>query len=248
MQYCAFALLAIAVFAGAAFAAPPSNVRITESNGRITATWDEPGIADVPYRAEVARRPGTSADGSFSDASKISEPLEDIATTWTSPVLPNGTWYVHIGAYELGENCDVDDEGNLRCPRDWSPTVTVRIGPGSGPSVADTVTEFKTLRVAKRQRIANLLVRASMAERGTITVRGTVSVPNTANVFKLRAVSANAPANKTVTLRVKLSKKALNAAKRAVKRGKKVRASLTIVAKDAAGNRKSAKRSVGLRR
>jgi hypothetical protein len=241
--YCAFALLAAATFAGVAVAAPPSNLRITESGSRITATWKEPGLFDIPLAAEVARRATISADGSFADGGKIREPLDEIATSWTSPVLPNGIWYVHIGAYELGENCTVDDDGNLKCPTDWSPTVTVRIGPGSGPSVRDTVTEFKSLRVAARQKLAKLRVRASMAERGRITVRGTVRVPKS---FKLRAVSVPARANKEVTVAVKLPKKAVSAATRALERGQKVRAILTIVAKDTAGNRKSAKRSVRL--
>jgi hypothetical protein len=242
---CAVALLATAAFAGAAMAAPPSNVKVTESGGRITATWDEPGLFDVPFAAEVARSTRKNADGSFSDAGKIREPLDEIATSWTSPVLPNGTWYVHIGAYELGENCTVDDDGNLKCPTDWSPTVTVRVGPGTGPKVTDTVTEFKMLRVAARQKLAKLRVRAAMAERGTITVRGTINTPK---AFKLKAVSVTALANKTLTIAVKLPKKALKAATRALKRGKKVRANLTIVAKDSAGNRKSEKRSVKLQR
>jgi hypothetical protein len=248
--YCAFALLATVLFAGVAFAAPPSNVQISESGGRITATWNEPGISDIPQTAEVARSPATAADGSFSAQGKIRQALEGYETSWISPVLSNGTWYVHISAYELSEKCDVDDDGNLRCPTAWSPTVTVRIGPGSGPSVSDTVTDFKTLRVAKRQRMSRLLVRASMAERGTISVRAKVSVPaagRAAKVFKVKAVSAKAAANQTVTIRVKLSKELVKAAKRALARHKRVRASLTIVARDAAGNRKSAKRSVGLR-
>ena len=244
--YWALALLAIAVFAGAATAAAPSNLKYSVSGARITATWSEPGILDIPLAAEVARSPKVHADGSFAEAGKIRQPLGELDTSWSSPPLPNGTWYVHIGAYELGEHCDVDDEGNLRCPTDWSPTVTVRIGPGSGPAVKDTVTDFKTLRVALRQRMAKLRVQASMAERGTITVRGTISVPN-ARRFKLKAVSVTAPPNKVVTVRVKLSKQAVGTIRRALGRRKKVRATLTIVAKDSAGNRKTAKRSVGLR-
>ena len=235
------------MFAGAAVAAPPSNVKVTESGGRITATWNEPGILNVPLAAEIARSPKTAADGSFSSAGKIRTPLGEIDMKYTSPVLPNGIWYIHIGAYELGEKCDVDEDGNLTCPPEWSPTVTVRIGPGSGPAVRDTITGFQVLRVAKRQKAAKLRVQASMAEKGKIAVRGTVSVPNAAKVFKLRPVSVNATAGKTVTILVKLPKQALKAARGALKRGKRVKASLTIIANDAAGNKKAEKRSVRLR-
>ncbi len=246
--YWAIALVAVGlVCAAAAVAAPPSNVKVTESGGRITATWNEPGILNVPLAAEIARSPKTAADGSFSSPGKIRTPLGEIDMKYTSPVLPNGIWYIHIGAYELGEKCDVDEDGNLTCPPEWSPTVTVRIGPGSGPAVRDTITGFQVLRVAKRQKAAKLRVQASMAEKGKIAVRGTVSVPNAAKVFKLRPVSVNATAGKTVTILVKLPKQALKAVRGALKRGKRVKASLTIIANDAAGNKKAEKRSVRLR-
>ena len=249
MLYCAVALLATGmVLAGVAVAAPPSNVKISVTGNQITATWDEPGLFNIPLAAEVAQSPGTGADGSFSDPGKIRQPLKETDTSWTSPALANGVWFVHIGAYELGEHCGVDDEGNLTCPTDWSPTVTVRIGPGPGPPVSDTITDFKTLRVAKRQKAAKLRVQAAMAEKGTIRVRGTVAVPNTAKVYKLKPVTAAAAANKVVTIRVKLAKKTLAAVRRALSRGRRARANLTIVAKDEAGNRESAKRSVRLKR
>jgi hypothetical protein len=245
--YCAIALVAVAlVSAAAAVAAPPTNVKITESGGRITATWNEPGILNVPLAAEIARSPSTAADGSFSSSGKIREPLGEVDTRYTSPVLQNGIWYIHIGAYELGEKCDVDEDGNLTCPPEWSPTVTVRVGPGSGPAVSDTVTGFQVLRVAKRQKIGKLRVQASMAEKGKITVRGTVRVANAAKIFKLEPVSVSAAAGKTLTIRVKLPKRALKAVKNALKRGKRVKASLTIIAKDAAGNKKTEKRAVRL--
>jgi hypothetical protein len=245
--YGAVALLAASlVYAGVAVAAPPANLQIGESGGRITATWGEPGLFDIPLAAEIAQSPKTGADGSFSDPGKTRDALGEIDTSWTSRVLANGIWYVHIGAYELGEKCGVDDEGNLTCPTDWSPVYTVRIGPGSGPSVRDTIIDFRSLRVAKRQKAAKLRVLASMAEKGSITVRGAVKVGGKG--FNLRPVTASCQANRTVTLRVKLSKKAMAAVGGALSRGRKVRANLTILARDAAGNRKSAKRSVTLKR
>jgi hypothetical protein len=50
-----------------------------------------------------------------------------------------------------------------------------------------------------------------------------------------------------VTLKVKLAKKALKAVKKALKRHKKPKASLTITAKDATGNKRSEKRVVKLK-
>ena len=86
-----------------------------------------------------------------------------------------------------------------------------------------------------------------MPENGTITVGGTVSVPNASKVFKLKRVTVNAVAGKTVKIKVKLPGKALKATRKALKRRRKVKASLTVTAKDGAGNSRSEKRSVKLK-
>jgi hydroxymethylglutaryl-CoA reductase len=123
-------------------------------------------------------------------------------------------------------------------------------GAGTQPppaATADKVTSFKALKCASPQKARNLVVQASMPENGTITVGGTVSVPNASKVFKIKAVSVKAVAGKTVSLKVKLAKKALKAIKKALKRHKKVKAKLSIIAKDTAGNTKTEKRSVKLK-
>jgi hypothetical protein len=248
----AIALVMLALlFPVAAFATAPKNVTITASGGKIIATWDDPAVdgSSVPSAFEIAHSPKTAGDGSFTDSATIRAPLDPADTSYTFPPLPNGTYYVHVGAYELANpSCDVDPTtGDLRCPTDWSPTLTLKIGSGPQPLVTDTVTGFKSLRVAARQKAAKLIVQASMPEAGTITVGGTVSVPGAAKAFRIKAVSARAPAGKAVDVKVKLSKQALKAIGKALKRHKKVKARLTITAKDAAGNKKTEKRSVQLK-
>lgn len=238
------------LFPAAASAKAPTNVRITASGGKIIATWDDPAVdgSSVPSAFEIAHTSKAASDGSFSDSAKIRAPLDPADTSYTFPALPNGTYYVHVGAYEIANpSCDVDpNSGDLVCPTDWSPTLTVKIVSGQ-PVVSDTVTGFRSLQVAARQKAAKLLVRASMPEAGTITVAGTVSVPGAAKVFRIKAVSARAAPGKTVEVKVKLPKQALKAIGKALRRHKKVKANLTITAKDAAGNKKAVKRSVRLK-
>ena len=109
------------------------------------------------------------------------------------------------------------------------------------------MTSFSSLAVASSQKAGSLTVKATMPETGTITVSGTVSVPKASKVYKLSSVTANATAGQAVTLKVKLAKKTLKAVKKAIKRHKKPKASLTITAKDAKGNTKSEQRSVKLK-
>jgi hypothetical protein len=222
----------------------------------ITATWDNPSYdgSNVPSAVEIAHYPATWSGGSFADTRKISAPLNPGDITYTSPALPNGTYYIHVGAYQLGNpSCDVDpDTGELACPTDYSPIWTVKIGPGppsiSGPpSIGDTLTRFKTLRVALTQKATRLLVLATMDEPGTVGVGGSVKVPGVARAFKITPISAKAAKGKAVTVKVKLSKQALAAVAKALKRHRKVKASLTITARDAAGNKKAERRSVWLK-
>lgn len=247
--WCAGALVLLAMlFPGGALAAPPSNVKVTESGNQITATWDDPSYdgSNVPAAVEIAHSAKTAADGSFSDSAKIRAPLNPLDTTYTSPVLANGTYYIHVGAYQLGNpSCDIDpDTGDPICPIDYSPIVTVRIGPGPA-LIGDTVTHFKQLRVASKQRAKKLLVLAMMDEPGTVTVAGNVRIG--ARSFKIKPVSANAAVGKAVKVRVKLSNRTLTAIGKALKRHRKAKAYLTITARDGAGNKKAEKRSVQLK-
>jgi peptidoglycan/xylan/chitin deacetylase (PgdA/CDA1 family) len=111
-------------------------------------------------------------------------------------------------------------------------------------AAADKTTAFASLRAGKRQRVGKLHVSAAMAEAGTLSASGTVRAGKR---FKFGRVSAAAIPGKLVTLRLELSKKALRAVKGALRRHKLVRALIAISAKDAAGNVKTAKRTVGLR-
>jgi hypothetical protein len=84
-----------------------------------------------------------------------------------------------------------------------------------------------------------------MAEPGTLSAFGTVKLGKR---FKLKKVSATALPGKLVSLRLKLSKKGLAAVKRALRHRKRVRAAITVVAKDLAGNVKTRTLTVTLRR
>jgi hypothetical protein len=206
---------------------------------------------------EFSPTAATDIDGFFTDPGTLSSgPYDDLTQDFNSAPFqfPPGTYYVHVSA--ISSTCDditiicVDEFSSppvlLTVPPDPPPPPPPPIPPPPPP--ADTVTSFSTLKCASSQKADKLVVLAAMAENGTITVSGTVSAPNASKVFKLKSVSVNATAGKTVTVKVKFAKKALKAVKKALKRRKKVKANLTITARDSAGNAKSEKRSVKLKR
>jgi glucose/arabinose dehydrogenase len=81
----------------------------------------------------------------------------------------------------------------------------------------------------------------------TLKATATISLPGASKSLKLRGISVKAASGKVVTLRIKLSKKTMRAIRRAMRRGKKVTATVTVIATDANGA-SSAKRKVRLKR
>ncbi len=81
----------------------------------------------------------------------------------------------------------------------------------------------------------------------TLKATATVSLPGASRSLKLRGASAKAASGKVVTLRIKLSKQTMRAVRRALRRGKKVVATVTVIASDATGA-SSAKRKIRLKR
>jgi hypothetical protein len=96
--------------------------------------------------------------------------------------------------------------------------------------------------------VDKLYVEASMNEAGALTAAGRVSVPRgAAKVHRFKTVTRVAAANRAVKLRLKLSKKSLRAVKRAL-RHRRLRAKITVTAKDSAGNGTVQKRTIRLKR
>jgi hypothetical protein len=194
-----------------------------------------------------------SITGFFTDPRATGVQIDGPQKTYTSAPLqfPPGVYYFHVSA--ILSTCD---DITIPCVDEFSiPPVLLNVPPDPPPAPPpppppppDTVTSFSALKCASTQKAGDLVVQASMGENGTITVGGTLNVPNAAKVYKLKAVSVSATAGKTVTVKLKLTKQVLKAAKKALKRKKKVKASLTITARDAAGNTKIEKRAVKLKR
>jgi plastocyanin len=121
-------------------------------------------------------------------------------------------------------------------------------GPGPPPPPADTA-PVSSLVSPPKQKVDRLYVRASMNEAGTLSAAGTVSVPaGAAKLYRFKRASRSVTANQSVKLRLKLSKKALRAVKRALHRGKKLRAKVAVTARDATGHETVRRQTVRLKR
>jgi hypothetical protein len=93
-----------------------------------------------------------------------------------------------------------------------------------------------------------VIVHASCAAPCTLTASAKVSLAGASRALKLRGIVRKAGTGKQVRLRLALSKKALRSVRRALRRGKKLTARVTVVATDAAGNSRKATRKIRLKR
>jgi plastocyanin len=123
--------------------------------------------------------------------------------------------------------------------------------PSTGPPTVypkDTAKPVASLSTPSKQDVDKLYVKASMNEAGALTAEGSVSVPSgAAKVYRFKTATRAVAANTVAKLRLKLSKNSLRAVKRAL-RHRKLRAKVTVTAKDGAGNRTFEKRTIRLTR
>ena len=102
-----------------------------------------------------------------------------------------------------------------------------------------------TQRIARQRAV---FVRVTSDEGARLSATGTLSVPGASKVFRLRRARATVLAGQTRKLRLGISKTAARAVRRALRHKRKVRARVTVSARDAAGNRSSARRTIRARR
>jgi PKD repeat protein len=107
------------------------------------------------------------------------------------------------------------------------------------------------LSAARSQRVLKqrgVIVHASCASPCRLTASATLSVTRASRSLKLRGIVRNAATGKRVRLRLRLSNKALRSVRRALRKSRRLTATVKVVATDAAGNSRTAKRKIRLRR
>ena len=143
------------------------------------------------------------------------------------------------GAYEYSGVVDCADGSTYT-----TNFVQIRVIEGSaddaGPKL--TLSGPKTQELAKR-----IAVRVKCDERSAATATGTLSVPNASKLYRLKAVSKTVDANDGLKLKLALPKAARKAARRALEDGAGLTVKVKVVAKDAAGNKTTKRRAIGLK-
>jgi hypothetical protein len=119
-------------------------------------------------------------------------------------------------------------------------------GGGGTGGTADTTAPSARLGGKARQDVDKVTITVELSEAAALTVSGTVNVPGAARTLRFRTVRRQAQAGQRVTVKLKLSRKARGAVKAALRRGRRIKASVKVSARDSAGNTTTRRRSIRL--
>jgi hypothetical protein len=146
---------------------------------------------------------------------------------------------------------DVDGDGFGDETQDACPSSAAYQGDCPVPAQGrDTRPPRLTLGGSRRQALVRrrLFVYAASDEGATLAASGTISIPGAARVLKMGSATRSVAANQRVRFGLKLSRTAVKRIGRALRHRLKVRARVTVLARDAAGNVASAGRKIRIKR
>lgn len=228
-----------------------------------------PDVNASGYFRQKLVRPGQPEDGAESQVrfGTLNSTQTSLTPSDPTPPLSAGTYYVHIAGHDSRhtgcpqiEFSDIAEvvigaSGNATSTGIAAPGtgVCTRIrggGGGGGGTVVpgDTTPPTTQLRYSRRQDIDRLRVRARMSEPGTFTVRALVDVGGLlARIYNFKPARRKVTGGVLTTLRPRLSARNKRALKRAMRRGKRLRARITLTATDRAGNTKTQHATIRLR-
>jgi hypothetical protein len=114
-----------------------------------------------------------------------------------------------------------------------------------GPATISTHGTKGSQKVLKQK---GLIVAITSNVGGSVTATGTVSVPNGAKTVRFKGAKKTLNVGKKTTVKLKLSKSGLKAIAGGLSRGKKLKAKLTLVVRDANGAKSTKRITVRLKR
>ena len=254
----AFLLVALAAWPMAAAATPPTlrSVTVPLGGNHVTSTWTLPQGVRAQF-IQVSESSEVDEDGYFRNLVNL-EPVGQNDTSFSDPLAyENGVYYLHVAGRDpkcAGGVCPAIEFSEVMSfvvpgvGASAGPGGVITLPPTTGGPGPDRVKPLQVLTFPPVQDVDKLFVRAQMSEPGTLRASAKVSVPGASKVYAFKTASRAVGANVRTTLRLKLAKKRLKAVKRALRRGKKLKARVTVTATDKAGNRRAQKATIRLTR
>ena len=187
----------------------------------------------------------------FDDNSFVQPPAVD-STAWSVSRMFTGTgsfrYYceLHGGPNGTGMSGTV----NVVNTAPGTPPGTAPPPGGGTPILPDRVAPKLSLVARKSQRVVRqrgLVLTAQSDERANLRLRGRVNVPGASKILLFRGITVRLAAGAERIVRLRLARKALRTVSRALKRGSRLLARVTVRAEDQSGNVTTAKKRIRLR-
>jgi plastocyanin len=225
-----------------AFAANQT-VRATSSS-----TFVEKDVTIAPGETVTWNNEGGTHNVHFDDNSFVM-PMLPSPSSWSvartfGPAAGTYRYYcdIHGGSGGMGMS------GTVTVSASGGPAPTVPPGGGGQSPTPGDAKPTTSITAPSRQDVDKLYVKASMNEAGMLTATGRVNVPGgSVKVYRFKPLSRTAQPNVVVKLRLKLSGKSLRTVRRSLRR-KRLRAKVTVTARDSAGNQTAQTRRIRLTR
>lgn len=165
-------------------------------------------------------------DGTGGDIANCGGGVNDVATADTDDSVVNACETVHR-------------------PSSGGPPPDGNPPPSGGSTVAAHISAALSQLIGKQH---GLILKGSCPNGCTLAARATVSVPRLAKVYRFKSAPVQVGADETKTLKVKMKGKGYRAIVKALRKHKKLKAKVTILATDSAGNSTPYKSTIKLRR
>ncbi len=143
------------------------------------------------------------------------------------------------------DNDGFGDDTQDACPTDAKRQDPCPASPGDKRAPSLVLSSSSSQDVLAKRAV---FVTVTSDENGTANGKGNLSIPGASRTFKLRSASKTVTAGGEVKLKLRVTRKALRAAKRSLRRGRRVRARVTITVRDGAGNVATGKKTVRVKR
>jgi hypothetical protein len=248
-------VVALALWPALAVADPPvlKLVTLEPNQNHPTTTWALPAGVTSQF-VQTSRSSDVDENGYFTSVQTFNTLDRTQTSFFDEYEFSNGVYYVHVAGHD--QKC----KGGVCPPIQFSEVMSFQVPgvAGAGPGGAlpptgggpgpDKVVPFQRLTFPAVQDVDKLFVRAQMSEAGTLRASATVSVAGASRVYKFKTVSRSVGANVLATLRLKLAKSRLKRVRRALRRGKRLKAKVTVTATDKAGNKRAQKATIRLKR
>jgi len=251
------------------------SVTLEPGENHPTSTWAIPAQVRAEF-IQTARSSEIDQFGYFRQANIVTfNTVGSTQTVFTDlHEFPAGVYYVHVAGHDSrcnGNNCPFNEfsdvmtfevteadaggsETSLAAPVTSSAALDCSDavgGPVTLPSTTggpgpDKVAPLMLLRFGAEQDVDKLSVRAQMSEPGKLKASAKVSVSGASRVYRFKTTSRAVGANAPTKLRLRLAAKNLKKVKRALRKGKRLKANVTVTATDAAKNKRSQKATIRL--